>query len=113
MIVKNEERFLEQCLASVAHLVDEINIVDTGSTDRTVEIARSFGAKIEHRPWRDDFGWARNEALAMATKRWILQLDADEELLPESGPALHALKNTPAHLKGLFIRCSNRSNQYR
>lgn len=113
MIVKNEERFLEQCLASVAHLVDEINIVDTGSTDRTVEIAQRFGARIEHRPWRDDFGWARNEALAMATKRWILQLDADEELLPESEPAIHALKNTPAHLKGLFIRCSNRSNQYR
>ena len=64
MIVKNEERFLAECLASVRDCVDEINIVDTGSTDRTVEIARSFGANVIHREWRNDFAWARNEAVA-------------------------------------------------
>src|SRR3984885_5940480 len=64
MIVKNEERFLTECLESVKDVVDEINIVDTGSTDRTVEIARSYGANVEFRTWRNDFGWARNEALA-------------------------------------------------
>src|SRR5579872_1678651 len=107
MIVKNEERFLEQCLRSVADVVDEINIVDTGSTDATVAIAERFGARIEHREWRNDFGWARNEALKMATKRWVLQLDADEELSPESKEQLRALKNVPAHLQGLWIRCVN------
>src|SRR5277367_3015111 len=84
MIVKNEERFLAECLDSVKDCVDEINIVDTGSTDRTVEIARSYGANIIFREWRSDFAWARNEALAMATHRWTLILDADEELERES-----------------------------
>ena len=78
MIVKNEERFLAQCLDSVKDFVDEICIVDTGSTDRTIEIARSYGARIEEHAWRNDFGWARDRALAMATRRWIFQLDADE-----------------------------------
>jgi glycosyltransferase involved in cell wall biosynthesis len=113
MIVKNEERFLEQCLRSVCDVVDEINIVDTGSTDRTVEIARSFGARIEHAEWRNDFGWARNESLKMATKRWIFQLDADEELLAESKSALLEVKTLPAHLTGLFVRCINESDQYK
>ncbi len=112
MIVKNEERFLEQCLRSAAGAVDEINIVDTGSTDRTVEIARAFGARIEHREWRDDFAWARNESLAMATNRWVLQLDADEELLPESLEALEALKKTPAYIVGVYVRCINKSDRY-
>lgn len=113
MIVKNEERFLEQCLRSVADVVDEINIVDTGSTDRTVQIAESFGARVEHREWRNHFGWARNEALAMATKRWILQLDADEELLAESKGAILQLKNAPAYITGLYVRCINESDQYK
>lgn len=113
MIVKNEERFLERCLASVADAVDEIIVVDTGSTDGTVEIAKRFGARVEHREWRDDFGWARNEAIALATRRWIFQLDADEELLPESKLALRAVKKLPADTVGIWVRCSNRSNQYR
>ncbi|HEY8311312.1 MAG TPA: glycosyltransferase, partial [Gemmatimonadaceae bacterium] len=112
MIVKDEERFLEQCLQSIAGLVDEINIVDTGSIDRTVEIAERFGARIEHRPWRNDFGWARNESLAMATKRWIIQLDADEELMPGSADALQRIKAAPAHTTGVWVRCVNRSDQY-
>ncbi len=113
MIVRNEERFLERCLASAAGIVDEINVVDTGSTDRTVDIARQFGARIERREWRNDFAWARNQALVMATKRWIFQLDADEELLAESLPALEQLKTAPAHLTGVWLRCANSSNRYR
>ena len=112
MIVKNEEQFLEKCLASVADAVDEINIVDTGSTDRTVEIAQKFGARIEHHEWRNDFSWARNKSIEMATKRWIFQLDADEELVPESVAALKQLRNAPAHLAGVWIRCVNGSNRY-
>jgi tetratricopeptide (TPR) repeat protein len=113
MIVKNEEQFLGQCLQSVAGLVDEINVVDTGSTDRTVEIAKSFGAIIEHRIWRDDFAWARNEALAMATKRWILVLDADEELNADSRELLIGMKIVPAHILGLWVRCYNLADDYK
>lgn len=113
MIVKNEERFLEQCLRSVQGMVDEINIVDTGSTDRTVEIAKAFGANVRFEAWRNDFASARNQSLEMATKRWILQLDADEELLPESREALQQLRTAPAYLEGVWLRCINATDRYR
>lgn len=80
MIVKNEERHLPGCLASVRDLVDEIVVVDTGSSDRTIEIAESFGAKVYHFQWIDDFAAARNESLRHATGDWILYLDADERI---------------------------------
>jgi tetratricopeptide (TPR) repeat protein len=112
MIVKNEERFLEACLRSVEGIVDEINIVDTGSTDRTLEIAAKFGARIEHREWRNDFGWARNEALAMATKRWVLVLDGDEEIAPESRRQLLDLRTTPAYMSVVYCRIHNDTSEY-
>ena len=80
LIVKNEERFLVQCLKSVRGLATQLIVVDTGSTDRTVEIAREFGAEIHTFPWCDDFAAARNAALEHATGDWVLMLDADEEL---------------------------------
>jgi tetratricopeptide (TPR) repeat protein len=113
MIVKNEERFIDACLRSAAHLVDEICIVDTGSTDRTIEIARMYGARIEHRAWRDDFAWARNEALALATKRWILVLDADEELDGASCDVIRSVRSVPAAHTGLWVRCKNLSDDYK
>ncbi len=112
MIVKNEERFLAQCLRSVAGAVDEIIIVDTGSSDRTIEIARSFGARVIEREWRDDFSWARNESIKDATKRWIMFLDADEELTPESKDALKQLRNAPAYKGAVWVRCFNRADDY-
>jgi len=81
LIVKNEERFLAQCLKSVRGFAQQLVVVDTGSTDRTVEIAREFGAEIHSFAWTDDFAAARNAALEHATGDWILMLDADEELL--------------------------------
>ncbi|HEY1975404.1 MAG TPA: glycosyltransferase [Candidatus Baltobacteraceae bacterium] len=113
MIVKNEERFLEQCLESAKDVVDEMIVVDTGSTDRTVEIAKSYGAVVVERPWRDDFAWARNQALELATKRWILVLDADEELTPESKPALMQLKDVPAEHTAVWARINNKADDYR
>ncbi len=107
MIVKDEEQFLADCLESVRDVVDEINIVDTGSTDRTVAIAKSFGAKVIVRPWRDDFGWARNESLAMATGRWVLVLDADETITPESRRFLQSLRTEEPGDKALFVRIIN------
>jgi GT2 family glycosyltransferase/tetratricopeptide (TPR) repeat protein len=83
LIAKNEERFLAQCLSSVKGLATQTIVIDTGSTDRTVEIAREHGAEVHTFAWADDFSAARNEALKHATGDWILNLDADEELLPE------------------------------
>jgi glycosyltransferase involved in cell wall biosynthesis len=84
MIVKNEEKHLSKCLSSVKGVVDEIVVVDTGSSDRTIEIAESFGAKIFHFDWVNDFSAARNFALSKCSGDWILYLDADEELNPDS-----------------------------
>ena len=83
VIAKNEERFLAQCLASVRGLADQVVVVDTGSTDRTVAIAREAGAEVHHFAWGDDFSAARNVALSHARGLWVLVLDADEELPPD------------------------------
>lgn len=107
MIVKNEERFLPECLSSVKDVVDEICVYDTGSTDRTVEIAREFGAKVELGEWRNDFSWARNQSLKMATLRWTLVLDADEEIMPESVHLLRSLRSVPAALTSIYMRIVN------
>ena len=82
MITKNEENYLEQCLDSAKEIADEIIIVDTGSTDKTKEIAKKFNFKEKIKffdfKWGDDFSAARNESLKHATKDWILIMDADE-----------------------------------
>jgi GT2 family glycosyltransferase/Tfp pilus assembly protein PilF len=78
MIVKNEEQNLVRCLHSVRDIADEIIIVDTGSTDRTIDIAKVFGAQVFTFPWTGDFSEARNYSLKQATGDWILVLDADE-----------------------------------
>lgn len=83
MIVKNEEKNLEQCLSSIQNLVDEIVIIDTGSMDKTKEIAAKFTDKIFDFKWIDDFAAARNEALKHVTGNWILILDADEIIAKE------------------------------
>jgi GT2 family glycosyltransferase/glycosyltransferase involved in cell wall biosynthesis/tetratricopeptide (TPR) repeat protein len=80
LIAKNEEKFLGQCLKSVRALASQIIVVDTGSTDRTVEIAKQLGAEVYSFPWCDDFSAARNAALEHATGDWVLILDGDEEL---------------------------------
>ncbi|MDO8141100.1 MAG: glycosyltransferase family 2 protein, partial [Candidatus Brocadiales bacterium] len=88
MIVKNEEEFLPNCLNSIKDVVDEIIIVDTGSTDNTVTIAKEFKAKVYHHPWNDSFSEARNHCLNHASGDWILQIDADEELEQADIPKL-------------------------
>jgi GT2 family glycosyltransferase/lipopolysaccharide biosynthesis regulator YciM len=84
MIVKNESKFLDKCLHSVADIVDEIIIVDTGSTDNTIEIAKKYHAKILTFTWNEDFSAPRNIALENANSEWIMVLDADEELKSDS-----------------------------
>lgn len=93
MIVRNEEDCLGRCLSSVKEAVDEIIIVDTGSTDRTKEIAASFGAVVYDFEWIDDFGAARNYAFEQATQTFILWLDADDIIEKEDLKRLLTLKS--------------------
>jgi len=88
MIVRDEAVFLPACLASIRPLVDEIVLVDTGSTDASIEIARDFGARVLDFPWCDDFSAARNHAIAHAIGDWLLYIDADERIRPCDKSAL-------------------------
>jgi glycosyltransferase involved in cell wall biosynthesis len=88
MIVKNEADKLPRCLSSVQGIVNEIIVVDTGSTDQTAEIAQSFGAQVYHYLWNNNFSAARNESLKYAQGEWILVLDADEVLNLAIVPAM-------------------------
>lgn len=105
MIVKNEESQLEQCLASVCGFVDEIIIVDTGSTDRTKELARKFTEKLYDFEWMDDFSAARNFSYEQATMDYILWMDADEILLPKEAAKFKVLKETmPPDVDAVMMR---------
>lgn len=84
MIARNEESSLPRAIQSVRPVADEIIVADTGSFDRTPEVAKECGATVCHFPWCEDFSAARNFAIGKAQGDWILWLDADEELLPES-----------------------------
>ena len=78
MIAKNAEKNIPKAINSVKKIVDEIIVVDTGSKDKTKDIAKSLGAKVYGFKWNDDFSKARNFALSRCTKEWILVLDTDE-----------------------------------
>ena len=82
MIAKDAAGDLERCLASVASVVDEIIVIDTGSTDETIAVANRFGARTAEFAWADDFAAARNRSLEMATGEWILWMDVDDYLVP-------------------------------
>lgn len=94
MIVKNEQDIISRCLDCIKPIVDEIIIVDTGSTDRTKEIASSYTSRIFDFEWIDDFSAARNFAFSKATKDYILWLDADDVLLEEDQNKLLHLKKS-------------------
>ncbi len=94
MIARDEEKLIGNAIASVKHVVDEIIVVDTGSKDRTADIARELGATVFHFDWNDDFSAARNFALEKVTSDWVFVLDADEELLPEQAPKLRKLSDS-------------------
>lgn len=106
MIVKNEGQTLSRCLNSVFSIVNEIIIVDTGSTDSTCDIARQYGAILHHFPWNDNFSDARNASLELAQGDWILFLDADEELSPGSQEILFRLIENEK-IEGYFVKIVN------
>ncbi|MCD6460151.1 glycosyltransferase [bacterium] len=103
MIVKNEEKFLGRCLESVSGLVDEIIVVDTGSTDNTVHIADRLNAKIFYYHWCDDFSQARNFSLSKASGEWILFMDADEIISARDFSTIKSLINIRSDIAGYFF----------
>ena len=109
MIVKNEEQYLKQCLESIKNLADEIIIVDTGSTDKTKEIANKYTNKVYNFLWNNDFAEARNVSLKQATGDWILILDADESLSEgDCNEIKELLKNPEAD--AYYFTCRTYSN---
>lgn len=94
MIVKNEEKVLERCLDSAKSFADEIIIVDTGSTDRTKEIAEKYTDRVYDFEWKDDFSAARNEAFSRAVMDYCMWLDADDVVAKEQQEKIKELKRT-------------------
>ncbi|GIP25933.1 hypothetical protein J23TS9_10630 [Paenibacillus sp. J23TS9] len=106
MIVRNEASNLARCLKSVHKAVDQIIVVDTGSTDDTVQIARQFGAQVLQIPWEGDFAKARNAGIELARRPWILFMDADEELDANDIAELH-LCAKHMEFEGFFLQVQN------
>ena len=103
--MRNEEESLERCLESARNVADEIIIVDTGSTDGTIDIAKRYTQKVYEFPWIDDFAAARNFAFSKATRQYCMWLDADDILEPSDREALLRLKALlPADVDVVMMR---------
>lgn len=100
MIVRDNESIIGECLESIRPWVDEMIVVDTGSKDRTVEIAEGLGATIHHFPWCDDFSAARNESLKYASGKWLFWMDSDDTIDQANGRKLRQLADQehPEHI---------------
>jgi GT2 family glycosyltransferase/tetratricopeptide (TPR) repeat protein/MoaA/NifB/PqqE/SkfB family radical SAM enzyme/glycosyltransferase involved in cell wall biosynthesis/2-polyprenyl-3-methyl-5-hydroxy-6-metoxy-1,4-benzoquinol methylase len=103
MIVKNEEQHIGRCLANAKSVADEMIVVDTGSTDRTKDIAKAFGAKVYDFEWTNDFSEARNFSISKASGDWILILDADEVISPTDHRKLLGIAKKKGLLAYSFI----------
>jgi tetratricopeptide (TPR) repeat protein len=103
MIVKDEEDSLSRAVDSARAVADELVIVDTGSKDRTYQLAKSLGAKVARCEWKNDFAWARNRALELCSGKWILWLDADEELVGETSVLRARLEDPMASQEGYSV----------
>ncbi len=111
MIVRNEALQLRPCLESVADFVDEMVVLDTGSSDDSAAIASACGARVHHMAWPGDFAPARNRALELVSGDWVLVLDADERLLPQAQEPLRALIEQPDLLVINLLRAEEGSVQ--
>jgi glycosyltransferase involved in cell wall biosynthesis len=105
LIVHNEERNLGDCLASLRDLADEVVVLDDGSSDSTVEIARAAGARVEYRPF-DGYGMQKQAALNLARGEWVLSLDADERITPKLADEIRGIvaEETPRGVDGYWVR---------
>lgn len=108
MIVRDGGKTLERALSSIRSIASEIIIVDTGSTDNTIEIAEKFNAEIVSIKWRDDFSYARNVGVRLASEQWVMWLDADDEVSPDSIQALFDIKaQVPDHCYSFICETVN------
>jgi GT2 family glycosyltransferase/tetratricopeptide (TPR) repeat protein len=113
MIVKNEEKYLPRCLESLKSMVDEIIVVDTGSTDATREVAEIFGARVFDYQWNDDFAAARNYSLDQASCDWILIMDADEVISERDHDRfLQLIKNSTSNNHAYMVITRNYTHEY-
>lgn len=103
MIVRDEQDVLAETIASVGPIADEIVVLDTGSRDRTMEVARELGAAVYQAPWKDDFSAARNYLLNKATGAWVLWLDAGERLTGETAAKLRAFVDCDADPNKVYL----------
>ena len=103
IIVKNEEQNIARCLKSISW-VEEIVVLDTGSTDETVNICKNFGAKVYYLDQWEGFGKAKQQAVDLATFDWILSIDADEEISPELADSIQQVLKNPSEENGYRIK---------
>ena len=106
MIVKNEEKNVEECLETVKDFADQVVVVDTGSTDRTVEIAEKYGIAVIRSDWRGDFSYSRNISLDHATSQWVLWLDADDRVPLSEAEKFKRLKTAPPD-RAFYLKVRN------
>ena len=107
MIVRDAEKRLGACLASLEDVVDDIVVVDTGSADSSVQIAEKAGARVYHHPWENSFSMARNQALSYMESDWIFIIDADEILDSETGGKVKAAITIPRPINALTVDMIN------
>ncbi len=105
LIIRDEEAQLADCLTQLTGIVDEIVVVDTGSRDRSPQIALAHGARLYHETWRDNFAQVRNAAIARCTGDWILYIDADERVVASG--ALHPILDNPAAIAARVRFCAS------
>lgn len=113
IMVRNEEANLERCLKSILPIIDEIVILDTGSTDKTVEIAKKYTKKVFFQPWQDNFALHRNEVMSHVTGDWFLQIDADEEVIFDGKTKPSVLPRFLAAIKPDINACGIRLMDWR
>ncbi len=106
MIVRNEEKNVGECLETVKNFADQVVVVDTGSTDRTVEIAQKYGIEVIRSDWRDDFSYSRNISLDHAASRWVLWLDADDRVPSSEAEKFRKLKTAPPD-RAFYLKVRN------
>lgn len=107
IISKNEEKNIKRCLDSIVNVVDEIILVDTGSTDKTIEIANIYNCKVIQIPWNNSFSEARNISLDNAKCEWILVIDCDEEVDENSKELLISLSHNKEDIDGFGVLINN------